>query len=216
MIPYSIPDRSEDRMQRRADELLAELSTRRSCRSFSDRPVPRQLIQQLVAIASTAPSGANRQPWHFVAVDDPAIKHEIREAAEVEERENYDRRMPREWLEALEPIGTDAHKPFLEIAPWLVIVFRVDWEMHEGRKIKSYYPMESVGLACGIFLAACHMVGLATLTHTPSPMRFLRDILNRRENEKPFLLIPVGYPADDCVVPNLKKKPVSDVLQWNR
>jgi len=216
MISYRLPDRPEEWMRRRADELFDELRARRSCRFFSDRPVPRDLIERLVAIANTAPSGANRQPWRFVAVDDPAIKKEIRQAAEAEERESYQHRMPDEWLEALEPIGTNEHKPFLEIAPWLVVMFRVDWEMHDGRKFKNYYPIESAGIAAGMFLTACHMVGLATLTHTPSPMRFLREILRRGENEKPFLLIPVGYPADDCVVPNLKKKPVGEVMQWNR
>lgn len=203
-------------MADRADALLAEMRGRRSCRDFSDRPVPRDLIERLIAVAHTAPSGANRQPWRFVAVDDPGIKREIREAAEAEEHESYVRRMPRAWLEALEPIGTDAEKPFLEIAPWLVVVFRVDWEIVDGRKYKNYYPIESVGLAAGMFVMACHQAGLATLTHTPSPMRFLRRILRRSENEKPFLLIPVGYPADACTVPDLPKKSVSEVLQWNR
>lgn len=203
-------------MQERAEGLLAELRTRRSCRSFSDRPVPRDVVQQLIAVANTAPSGANRQPWCFVAVDDPVIKREIRVAAEAEEHENYHRRMPPEWLAALEPIGTDEHKPFLEMAPWLIVIFRIDWEMHQGRKIKSYYPVESVGLAAGMFIVACHLVGLATLTHTPSPMRFLRKILRRGENERPFLLIPIGYPSDECTVPKLAKKSVSEVLQWNR
>jgi len=216
MIPYSLPNLTEEQMCARADELLAEFRSRRSCRFFSDRPVSRDLMQRLIAVANTAPSGANRQPWMFVAVDDPAIKREIRIAAEAEEHENYHRRMPPEWLEALEPIGTDEHKPFLEIAPWIVVIFRVDWEIHDGTKVKSYYPIESAGLAAGLFLIACHRVGLATLTHTPSPMRFLRNILGRSENEKPFLLIPVGYPSDDCTVPDLRKKPVDQVIQWNR
>lgn len=170
-----------------------------------------------VAVAHTAPSGANRQPWRFVAVSDPAIKREIRLAAEAEERESYAHRMPTEWLEALEPIGTNWEKPFLEIAPWLVVVFRVDFEIGaDGRRLKTYYPLESVGLACGLFLAACHIAGLATLTHTPSPMNFLRKVLGRPEVEKPFLLIPVGYPSADAQVPDLTKKAVSDVLIWNR
>lgn len=215
-VSYSLPSRSEPWMQERADSLLAETQTRRSCRSFSDRPVARELIERLIAIANTAPSGANRQPWRFVAVDDPAIKSEIRQAAEAEERENYERRMPEEWLAALEPIGTDPNKPFLEVAPWLVAIFRVDWEEMKGKRLKSYYPMESVGIASGMFLMACHLVGLATLTHTPSPMRFLNDILGRGKNERPYLLIPVGYPSDDCMVPDLAKKGVSQVLQWNR
>ncbi len=189
---------------------------RRSCRMFSNEPVPRELIERLISIAHSAPSGANRQPWHFVAVDDPGLKHEIRLAAEAEERENYGRRFPPEWLEALEPLGTDAEKSFLEIAPWLVVPFRIDWEEMGGKRIQNYYPAESIGIAVGMFLMACHQVGLATLTHTPSPMKFLREILSRPINEKPFLLIPVGYPAANCTVPDIRKKPVADILQWNR
>lgn len=215
-IPYALPARNEDSMREKAAALLTEMRGRRSCRHFSDRQVPRGIIEHLVAVANTAPSGANRQPWRFVAVDEPLMKREIREAAEIEERETYDHRMPDEWREALEPIGTDANKPFLEIAPWLVIVFRIDWEWHDGKRFKNYYPMESVGLAAGFFLMACHQVGLATLTHTPSPMGFLRDIAGGGPNEKPFLLIPVGYPAEDCTVPRLAKKSVEQVLQWNR
>lgn len=216
LLPYSLPHLDPDDMRRRADALLDHLQTRRSCRYFSPEPVDRDIIERLVAVANTAPSGANRRPWRFVAIDDTDIKREIRLAAEKEERENYTRRMPAAWLEALEPIGTDAHKPFLEIAPWIVVVFRVDWEIEDGRRIKSYYPVESAGLAAGFFLAACHHVGLATLTHTPSPMRFLNDILGRPNTEKPFLLIPVGRPAADCTIPDLPKKTVRDVLQWNR
>jgi nitroreductase len=215
-VPYWLPERSEAWMQSRADALLAEMRTRRSCRDFSDRAVPRALIERLVAIAGTAPSGANRQPWRFVAVDDPAVKAEIRQAAEAEERRNYDRRMPAEWLEALEPLGTDASKPFLETAPWLVVLFRIDWEERDGKHCKSYYPMESIGIAAGLFLMACHQVGLAALTHTPSPMAFLSRILGRGKNEKPFLLVPVGYPAADCAVPKLAKKGLSEILKWNR
>jgi nitroreductase len=215
-IPYSLPDLPQAERLARAQSLLAELRTRRSCRNFSHRDIPRDLLEACVAVANTAPSGANRQPWRFVLVSDPDIKREIRQAAESEERENYDWRMPPEWLEALEPIGTDASKPFLEIAPWLVVIFRVDWELVRGQKYKNYYPIESVGLAAGLFLTACHHAGLATLTHTPSPMNFLRDILKRGKNEKPFLLIPVGYPAGDCRVPDLPKKSADDVIQWNR
>ncbi len=214
--PYSLPQFSEDEMRTRADNLHAELKQRRSCRYFSDKPVPRDIIERVIAVANTAPSGANRQPWRFVAIDNPDIKHEIRIAAEKEEYESYHNRMPQDWLDALEPIGTDEHKPFLDIVPWIVVLFRVDWELVDGEKVKSYYPIESCGLAAGMFLTACHRVGLATLTHTPSPMRFLREILNRPENEKPFLLIPVGYPADDCTVPDIPKKPVDQVIQWNR
>jgi nitroreductase len=215
-IPYSLPVRDPAWQLARGRELLAEMTARRSCRMFSDRPVPRDLIEQAIAIAHTSPSGANRKPWRFVAIDDPAMKHEIRFAAEAEERENYERRMPPEWLEALEPLGTGPEKPFLEIAPWLVILFRMDWETVADRKVKNYYPVESAGIMSGFFLMACHMLGLATLTHTPSPMGFLREICRRPPNEKPFLLIPVGYPAEDCRVPDIPKKPLSEALQWNR
>lgn len=216
LIPYSLARRSEPEIRARAASLHAEMSARRSCRFFSDEPVPRDLIESLIAIAHSAPSGANRKPWRFVAVDDPKIRHEIRVAAEAEERESYDHRMPKEWLEALEPLGTNAEKPFLEIAPWLVVMFRIDWEEIAGQRVSNYYPAESTGIAAGFFIMACHQVGLATLTHTPSPMRFLREILGRPVNEKPFLLIPVGYPAADCVVPDIPKKPLQDALQWNR
>jgi len=216
MIPYVLPARRPEWQDARATALLAEMVQRRSCRAFSDRPVPRELLTRVLEIAHSAPSGANRKPWRFCVVGDPALKQEIRVAAEAEERESYAHRMPQEWLDALEPIGTDWHKPFLEIAPWLVVVFRVDWEVVGGQKYKSYYPNESVGLACGFLLMACHMLGLATLTHTPSPMTFLRDILGRPANEKPYLLIPVGYPADDAMVPDLPKKPLAAALQWDR
>lgn len=216
MIPYTFTKRSPSDMQGCADGLLAQMSLRRSCRYFSDEPVPRRLIETVIAVGHTAPSGANRKPWRFVAVDDPAIKREIRMAAESEEQENYSRRFPPAWLEALEPLGTDKHKPFLEIAPWLVILFRIDWEVVDGRRVQSYYPAESIGIAAGMFLMACHQVGLAALTHTPSPMKFLREILGRPDNEKPYLLIPVGYPTKECVVPDVTMKPLSAALQWNK
>jgi len=215
MIPYSIARRDEDDMRARSSAILAEMNTRRSCRHFSDEPVSRELIENLIAIAHSAPSGANRKPWRFVAVDDPELKHKIRLAAEAEERESYEHRFPQAWLDALEPIGTDANKPFLDIVPWLVVIFRIDWEMVDGERVKNYYPSESVGIASGMFLMACHQVGLATLTHTPNPMKFLCDILGRPANEKPYLLIPVGYPATDAVVPDIPKKPLHQALQWN-
>jgi len=216
MVPYSFRRIAEPEMRARADSLLAAMQSRRSCRHFSDERVPRDLIEKVIAIAHTAPSGANRKPWRFVAVDDPAIKREIRAAAEAEERENYGRRFPEEWLEALEPLGTDDKKPFLEIAPWLVVMFRIDWEEVGGKRLQNYYPAESIGIAAGMFLVACHQVGLATLTHTPSPMKFLREVLGRPVNEKPYLLIPVGYPAPDCAIPDILKKPLNQALQWNR
>jgi len=216
LIPYSFPRRGEPEMQARAAAMLAEMQMRRSCRFFSDDAVPRNLIESLIAIGHSAPSGANRKPWRFVAVDEPKLKHEIRLAAEAEERESYGHRMPAEWLEALEPLGTNADKPFLDIAPWLVVMFRIDWEEIDGQRISNYYPAESTGIAAGMFLMACHQVGLAALTHTPSPMKFLREILGRPVNEKLYLLIPVGYPAADCVVPDISKKPLHKALQWNR
>ena len=215
MIPYSLPARESAWQVARGRALLDEMNARRSCRKFSDRPVKRDVLEFALKIGHSAPSGANCKPWRFVVVDDPEIKKEIRIAAEAEERESYDRRMPQAWLDALEPIGTNWEKPFLEIAPYLVVIFRIDWEEVDGKRLKNYYPAESVGLASGFFLTACHVLGLATLTHTPSPMNFLREILRRPINEKPFLLIPVGYPADDCTVPDLPKKPFPDAVQWN-
>lgn len=215
-ISYNLQRRPEANMITGTRSLLHHMRLRRSCRDFSTDPVPRELIETLIAIAHSAPSGANRQPWYFVAVDDPALKREIRIAAEAEEHASYTRRMPAAWLDALEPLGTDEHKPFLEIVPWLVVIFQRTWEPVDGAKQPNYYPVESVGLASGMFLMAAHLAGLATLTHTPSPMKFLRQILSRPENEKPFLLIPVGYPAAGCVVPRITRKPLTDVLQWNR
>ncbi len=215
MIPFTMPSQSEEQMRRSARTLFDQMKARRSCRFFSDQSISKELIESIIAIAHTAPSGANRKPWRFVAVNDPAIKHEIRLAAEAEERESYGHRFPQAWLDALEPIGTNAEKPFLEIVPWLIIMFRIDWEMIDGERVHNYYPAESTGIAAGMFITACHQVGLATLTHTPNPMKFLREILGRPANEKPFLLIPVGYPAKDCVVPDIPKKPLVDALQWN-
>jgi iodotyrosine deiodinase len=202
----------------RASSFFQTMSARRTIRSFSPEPVPFELIETAIKAAATAPSGANQQPWRFVVVSDQEVKRQIREAAEVEEREFYHRRAPREWLAALQPLGTDWHKPFLEIAPYLIVIFRLDYGLShdaEGRetKIKHYYVMESVGIAAGFLLAALHMGGLATLTHTPSPMGFLSKILNRPKNEKPYLLIPVGYPAAEATVPQITKKPLPQVLE---
>jgi len=189
------------------------MDRRRTVRMFSDRPVPAAVIENLVRAASTAPSGANKQPWRFVAVDDPALKKDIREAAEAEEREFYERRASEQWLDDLRPFGTDSNKPFLEIAPWLVIVFKM---MKDDDGGQVYYVNESVGIATGMFLTAAHHAGLATLTHTPSPMGFLKEVLGRPEHERPFLLIPVGYPSDDCVTPVLSRKPLERVMVRNR
>ena len=192
--------------------VFQRMDQRRSVRDFSDRAVPREAIVNLIRAASTAPSGAHKQPWTFVAASDPAIKARIRQAAEEEERLNYQQRMPEEWLEALEPFGTDWRKPFLEIAPWLVIVFQQTVELlPSGGQRKNYYVTESVGIAVGMFLAAVHEAGLVALTHTPSPMKFLAEILERPSNEKAFVLIPVGYPSKDCQVPDIRRKGLEEV-----
>jgi nitroreductase len=181
---------------------------RRTVRMFSDRPVPRETIEWVIRAAGTSPSGANKQPWRFVAVSDPGVKRKIREAAEAEEREFYERRAPEEWLNDLRPFATDASKPFLEIAPWLVVVFKL-MKGDDGGQV--YYVNESVGLATGMLLAAAHHAGLATLTHTPSPMGFLKDVLGRPEHERPFLLIPMGYPAEGCVVPAIERRRLDEI-----
>jgi nitroreductase len=184
---------------------------RRSLRHFSDQPVPRKLLEDCLRVGNSAPSGANRQPWHFVAVADPAIKHRIRVAAEKEEADFYSRRAPNDWLEALEPLGTDEHKPFLEIAPYLVVVFaQTHGESPDGERIKHYYVSESVGIATGMLISAVHHAGLACLTHTPSPMRFLNEILDRPRHEKPYLVLVVGYPADDALVPEIQKRSLAE------
>lgn len=196
------------------------LLTRRTVRDFAPDPVPLELIESAIHTAAHAPSGANQQPWRFVVVQDPDIKRQIRLAAEAEERENYGNRFPDDWLQVLAPLGTDWHKEFLEIAPYLIVVFKIDYELappeaegDQPRHIKHYYVNESVGIAVGFLLAALHWSGLATLTHTPNPMKFLTEILGRPKNEKPYVLIPVGYPAEGARVPDITKKPLSDVMQ---
>jgi len=189
------------------------MRTRRSVRQFAADPVPREVLEDVIATAGQAPSGANRQPWRFVLVTDPEVKRRIREAAEAEEKESYERRMPPEWLEALEPLGTDWHKEFLEIAPALIVAFRKEWEAGpRGEKVKGYYVWESAGIACGFLIAAIHHAGLVCLTHTPSPMGFLSEILGRPPEEKAFLLIPVGYPAPGCEVPDISRFPLDKIL----
>lgn len=189
------------------------MNRRRTVRMFSDRPVSRETIEWVVRSAGTAPSGAHKQPWRFVCVSDPALKKEIRIAAEQEEREFYSRRASRAWLEDLAPLGTDSNKPFLEIAPWLIIVFQLA-KTDEGGLV--YYREESVGIATGMLLAAAHHAGLVTLTHTPSPMNFLREVLGRPEHERAFVVIPVGYPSDDCEVPTLERKALEEIMVVNR
>lgn len=199
----------------RAREFRERMKMRRTVRHFSDRPVARDVIEQCLLAAGSAPSGANLQPWHFVVVGDPAIKRQIREAAEQEEREFYDRRAPQEWLDALAPLGTDADKPFLEIAPYLIAIFSQAYGvLPDGRKVKNYYVQESVGIATGLLITAMHHAGLASLTHTPSPMGFLNQILNRPANEKPFLLLVAGHPAEGAVVPDIGKKPLAEIATF--
>ncbi len=209
-------ERPEDEMMRRARDFHAELKRRRTVRQFSSRPVARTIIEECLAAATTAPSGANLQPWHFVVVSDPETKRRIREAAEEEERRFYRERAPQEWLDALAPLGTDEHKPFLETAPYLIAVFsQKHGRLPDGRKVKHYYPMESVGLATGMLIAALHLAGLATLTHTPSPMAFLNEILGRPKSaERPFLLLVTGYPDKDATVPDIGRKPFDEVVSY--
>jgi nitroreductase len=190
------------------------MRTRRSIRQFSDEPVPRELIESALAVAGTAPSGANQQPWTFVVVSDPEVKARIREAAEHEERLLYAERATEEYLRAIEPIGTNASKPHLTDAPYVIAVFEQAWRWENGEKHKHYYVRESVGIAVGFLLTALHLSGLSALTHAPSPMGFLTEILERPEGERPFLLIPVGYPADDATVPDLPKKSLDDFTVW--
>ncbi len=200
-----------DEMQRRVAAFYASVDRRRSVRAFSARPVSRELIETALKAASTAPSGANMQPWHFVAVNGADTKRRIREAAEEEEREFYGRRATEEWLDALKPFGTDANKPFLEVAPWLIAIFLKKYgEDEHGEKVKHYYPTESTGIATGILITALHEAGLATLTHTPSPMKFLNEILGRPTTERPFLLLVVGYPAESCEVPDISRKALDE------
>lgn len=213
--PYEPWPSNDEEAQTLFEEVERALSTRRSLREFSDFPVPRQKIERLIALAASAPSGANKQPWHFVAVQNPEVKRQIRLAAEEEERAFYGGRASDQWLEDLKPFGTDWEKPFLETAPWLIVVFRQNYEVdEEGQKAKNYYVQESVGIACGFLIAAIHAAGLSTLTHTPSPMGFLGKILGRPDNERAFLLMPVGYAADDAQVPNISKKDLGEISDF--
>jgi len=198
--------------QARAEAFQALMRRRRTVRDFSDQPVPRALIEAAVATAATAPSGANQQPWCFVCLSDPTLKRRIREAAEAEEREFYAGRAGEAWLQALAPLGTDAQKPFLEVAPWLIVVFAQRWgEDAAGQRVKHYYVPESVGIASGLLIAALHNAGLATLTHTPAPMQFLTEICGRPESEKPVMIVVVGHPAPGCQVPAISRKPLDQV-----
>lgn len=214
-IPYRPERLPEEQMRRRGEEFLACMQARRSVRHFAPDPVPRRLVELAIEAASTAPSGAHRQPWRFVAVAHPDVKRHIRIAAEEEERKSYEERMPPDWLEAVAPLGTTWEKPYLETAPWLVVVFEEVFGFSpDGERRKNYYVAESVGIACGLFIAALQRIGLATLTHTPSPMRFLSQILDRPDNERPYILFPVGYPAAGALVPDLRRKGLDEVAVW--
>ena len=203
-------------MLQRGQAYYAEMDSRRTTRHFSTEKVPRELIELAIRTAGTAPSGAHRQPWRFVAVDDPALKAKMRAAAEAEEYENYHGRMPPEWLEALAPLGTDEMKAHITDAPWVIVVFKQVFELlPDGRRLKNYYVDESVGIACGMLIAAIHHMGLCTLTHTPSPMGFLSELLGRPDNERPYLLMPVGFPSSDAQVPAIRRKPLEMIVQWN-
>lgn len=214
-VPY-YPERfSEEETLQRAQEFYQFMDKRRTVRDFSDKPVAKEVIEQLLLTASTAPSGAHKQPWTFCVVSDPVLKKQIRAAAEKEEFDSYNGRMTTEWLEDLAPLGTDWQKPFLETAPYLIVVFKKAYDLKEdGSKRNNYYVSESVGIACGFLIAAIHQVGLVTLTHTPSPMNFLTKLLKRPENERPFLLLPIGYPAAEVTVPDLKRKTIEEVTVW--
>ena len=206
---------SATEMSERAATYFEKLDTRRSIRHFSDKPVDKAVIADLIKTASTAPSGAHKQPWTFCAVANPQLKKEIRVAAEAEEKLSYEERMSERWKKDLEPLGTDMHKPFLETAPWLIIVFKKAYNLDEaGNKQNNYYVNESVGIACGFLITAIHNAGLVTLTHTPSPMNFLAKILERPANERAYMLFPVGYPADEVYVPDIHRKPLSAVSQF--
>ena len=204
-----------EEMQARAREFYEEVRRRRTIREFSPRPVPREVIEDCLRAAGTAPSGANLQPWHFVVVTHPEVKKKIREAAEVEEREFYSGKAPQEWLDALAPLGTDENKGYLEVAPCLIAVFAQNYALlDDGRKVKNYYVTESVGIALGFLIAALHHAGLATLTHTPSPMGFLSTVLERPANERAYLLLVAGFPADGVLVPDITKKPLEEIATF--
>jgi len=212
-VPLQFNDIDDEEKLARGDAFFRLLSRRRTVREYSDRDVPIELIEKAIATANTAPSGANMQPWRFVVVKDAAVKKQIRDAAEKEEYASYHGRMSEKWMRRLAILGTDEHKPFLEIAPYLIVVFRINSIEENGETEPTYYSQESVGIAVGMLLAALHNMGLATLTHTPSPMKFLQEILGRPTNEIPFVLIPVGYPAEGALVPDIGRKPLREIME---
>lgn len=211
-ILYQHDPFSKEQMEQKSEEFYQWMDKRRSIREFSDREVPKSVIENIIRSASTAPSGAHKQPWTFCAVSNSELKHQIRIAAEAEEKETYENRMGERWKKDLAPMATDMHKPFLEIAPWIIVAFKRPFEFNkQGEKKNNYYVNESVGLACGMLITAIHNSGLVTLTHTPSPMKFLTRLLKRPDNERAFLLLPVGYPKDPVYVPDLKRKNLDEV-----
>jgi nitroreductase len=213
--PLQFSEQTPQEMARAAQGFYEHIRKRRSVREYSDRPVPREIIENALRAAGTAPSGANMQPWHFVVVGDPELKSKIRVAAELEEKEFYEHRASEEWLRALEPLGTNETKPFLENAPWLIAVFLKKFSFDgQGKRLKNYYTAESVGIACGFLLGALHWAGLVTLTHTPSPMKFLNELLERPSDERPYMLIVTGYPADDAMVPVIGKEPLERIATF--
>lgn len=213
-IPYARPILSDEQLIENASNFFEQMDSRRTIRHFSTKPVPKEVIENIIKTASTAPSGAHKQPWTFAVISSPEMKSKIREAAEKEEQENYHGRMSEEWLRDLAPLGTDEHKPFLEDAPYLIVVFKKAYDIHPEGKRKNYYVNESVGLAAGFLIAAIHQAGLCSLTHTPSPMNFLERILERPKNERAVLLIPVGYPSEESEVPDINRKGLDKVSVW--
>jgi len=206
---------SEEEMKAQAEKFYTQIKSRRTIREFSEEPIPTEVINHCLLAAGTAPNGANLQPWHFAVVQDPKIKKQIREAAEVEEREFYNGKAPQEWLDALAPLGTDENKPFLETAPVLIVLFSKAYDIQDDEtKVKNYYSSESVGIATGFLINALHSCGLGTLTHTPSPMKFLNKVLDRPANERPFLLLVVGFPAEDAMVPVITKKTLDETVTY--
>ena len=216
-IPYHIEEKSSADSIQASSDFFNLMDKRRSVRFFSDKDVPEEVINNIIKTASTAPSGAHKQPWTFCVINSKTLKHELREKAEIEERINYKSRMSETWKRDLAHLGTDDVKEFIDIAPWIIVVMRKPYDFDEnGKKLNNYYVNESVGIASGFLIAAIHNAGLTTLTHTPSPMAFISKVLNRPENEKPYLLLPVGYPSDDCKVPNLKRKKLNEIAFYYR
>ena len=212
-VRYERPQLSLEEMALRSEQFYQEMDQRRTVREFDSRPVPIEILENIILTASTAPSGAHKQPWTFCLISDPSIKKKIRDAAEEEEKISYSSRMPDQWKSDLKPLGTNWEKPFLEEAPYLIVVFKQSYGMENGEKIQHYYVNESVGIACGFLIAAIHQAGLAAVTHTPSPMNFLSEILKRPFNEKPYLLIPVGYPKSETYVPAIKRKSLNEIIK---